>query len=712
MRPRRVSSARRTRARMRSVASFGLLLLATLLAAGDKWPQYENCADWCNKWNCYRTYCSGCGRDVGCEDKPPPPSPPPNPPPPPGLPPQLPPLPALPPFDYQRISPHALSFEGVDGQLYANGEPFSIKGVNWYGSESRAGPPHGLDRHSMGWYFDWMKERKFNAVRFLFNHKMILDNPALEMPWGGANAPPDFKEVKNYLKMFRKLAEEAAERGILVLMAAHRLTPDAWPGDGFWYSEEVPESKVLESWAKVSAELCSQWNVFGADLHNEPHASAWAKPQGPAVDWPKAATRIGNFVLGACGRWLIFVEGVGYSPGARGMDNPADGIWWGENLAGVKYEPINLLDPKKLVYSPHTYGPSLYNHRHFHATDFPDNMAEIYDKRFGFVKEQTGSPIVIGELGGSYKAQDKIWQDWVIHYLKNEGIGVFYFALQTAGGLRDAVGGLLKADFNNDEHSKIELLAQLPSTDVFEACKRPPPSPPPPRPPPSPPKPPPPPPPTPDKAHDPMYQLLLKLFQPKPPPPPSPPLPPPSQSPPPPPPPPPHPPSPPPPPPLQIHMGLMHQPPPHPPPPPSPPPSPPPPRPSTPPARTPAERLTGAIRRPFEALSSRMAGASRTSRVAVVALVAGGLTLLFFGCCATLIAFLCCPGKTDNPRPNRRAGSYALTPGSEDEDEEIRPKRKGRSKGKRAANGGGKGGDAWFDELLGDAAAGTVLASV
>ena len=104
--------------------------------------------------------------------------------------------------------------------------------------------------------------------------------------------------------------------------------------------------------------------------------------------------------------------------------------------------------------------------------------------------------------------------------------------------------------------------------------------------------------------------------------------------------------------------------------------------------------------------------ASRTSRVAVVALVAGGLTLLFFGCCATLIAFFCCPGKTNNPRPNRRAGSYALTPGSEDEDEEIRPKRKGRSKGKRAANGGGKGGDAWFDELLGDAAAGTVLASV
>ena len=116
-----------------------------------------------------------------------------KPPPPPGLPPQLPPLPALPPFDYQRISPHALSFEGVDGQLYANGEPFSIKGVNWYGSEGRVdgpGPPGGLDVHSISWYMAFLAKNGFNAIRLLFNHEQVLSGARLasgeDIDWGKA----------------------------------------------------------------------------------------------------------------------------------------------------------------------------------------------------------------------------------------------------------------------------------------------------------------------------------------------------------------------------------------------------------------------------------------------------------------------------------------------------------------------------------------------
>lgn len=29
------------------------------------------------------------------------------------------------------------------------------------------------------------------------------------------------------------------------------------------------------------------------------------------------------------------VEGVGYKPGAPGLDDPTKGVWWGENLAGA-----------------------------------------------------------------------------------------------------------------------------------------------------------------------------------------------------------------------------------------------------------------------------------------------------------------------------------------------------------------------------------------
>ena len=372
--------------------AIGALLVALIAAgAGDQvqHPGYrDNCAAWCNKWNCNRPFCSSCGSDIGCPDKPPPPAPPPRPPP----------QPSLPPFDYDRISPGALHFEGKDGQLYANDAIFNLKGANWFGSEGRAGPPLGLDKHSISWYMEWLKEHNFNAVRLLFNHEMILSDAPLESPDTaklGENAKWEAPELAHfrYLKMFGKIAEIAAESGILVMMAAHRLSPKAWPGDGLWYDQTITEEKVMQSWDKISKELCKQWNVFAVDLQNEPHAASWGKSKARGLDWPSAASRLGNNVLNGCARWLIFVEGVGWAPGAPNMDNPADGIWWGENLAGVKQQPVTLLDQSKLVYSPHTYGPSVYKQKYFSSPLFPDNMAEIWSKRFAFGTLYSHHPI-------------------------------------------------------------------------------------------------------------------------------------------------------------------------------------------------------------------------------------------------------------------------------------------------------------------------------
>ena len=41
-----------------------------------------------------------------------------------------------------------IDFVAQDGKIYANGEAFDIKGINWWGSESRNGPPAGLNKHS------------------------------------------------------------------------------------------------------------------------------------------------------------------------------------------------------------------------------------------------------------------------------------------------------------------------------------------------------------------------------------------------------------------------------------------------------------------------------------------------------------------------------------------------------------------------------------
>ena len=186
---------------------------------------------------------------------------------------------------------------------------------------------------------------------------------------------------------------------------------------------------------------------------------------------------------------------------------------WGENLAGAKTQPVQLSNPARLVYAPHTYGPSVYQQKYFDDHNFPANMPAIWEQRFAFLLEK-GSPVVIGEMGGFYTGKDKVWQDWAFAFMKGEcirtalrvarlphvyvlchvaerGIGVFYFALNP--GSKDT-GGLLQDDWETPEGAKLRMLDDMPSTDILEAKLRsvkPPMLPPPPTPPP-PPSPPPP----------------------------------------------------------------------------------------------------------------------------------------------------------------------------------------------------------------------------
>ena len=38
--------------------------------------------------------------------------------------------------------------------------------------------------------------------------------------------------------------------------------------------------------------------------------------------------------------------------------------------------------------------------------------------------------MVIGEMGGWYVDKDRQWQDWAVSFMKEKGIGIFYFVLQ------------------------------------------------------------------------------------------------------------------------------------------------------------------------------------------------------------------------------------------------------------------------------------------
>ena len=137
-----------------------------------------------------------------------------------------------------------IAFKAEAGHIHANGQKFAIKGANWFGSEDRNGPPQGLDEHGIPWYLAFLRSHGFNAVRLLFNHESVLSNARMY----SRKVPKQFHKFEHapelegltYVEMLAEIASQAAEYGLLVLIACHRTTPSAWPGQGKWYMGRSP----------------------------------------------------------------------------------------------------------------------------------------------------------------------------------------------------------------------------------------------------------------------------------------------------------------------------------------------------------------------------------------------------------------------------------------------------------------------------------------
>ena len=454
---------------------------AVFLQAQAPPPSPVTCEAWCPRATCCSfcddPACSGCGavRDCGVQAS---------------ATPQ-----ASAPESAGRSDPSAApGFQsGPDGFLYANGRRFYIKGVNWWGSETANTVPGGLHRRTMDELLDFIAEQGFNAIRLLLNHHSVLVNGKVNQGAFNEGLNPEFVDLR-YRDMIDLVVRSAAKKRLLVMVNVHQTKATTWPGDLMWYDASVSEADALRSWGILAELLCPHWNAFAADLVNEPVKASWGR--GTPTDWNKAAERFGDKVLSVCPRLLIVVQGVGGEPGAPNDGGIAEGYFWGENFVGARTAPIKLVDMTKLVYSPHTYGPGVYRDQPYFppswegTPSYPSNMVDVWDRHFGFVQQATGRAVLIGEFGGFYTGDDRLWQDAVVDYFVDRGFGAFYFGLNP-----DSVdtGGLLRKDWATPEEGKLALLKKLPASSVAALIGEAPPSPDPPPPPPRPPGPPPPP---------------------------------------------------------------------------------------------------------------------------------------------------------------------------------------------------------------------------
>lgn len=216
-------------------------------------------------------------------------------------------------------------------------------------------------------------------------------------------------------------------------------------------------------------------NIIGIDIFNEPHDYTWA-------EWKSLVESAYTAINAVNPNTLLFVQGIGTVAGTQDgtpntttqvpHGNAASNPNWGENLYEAGSNPINI--PKeRLVFSPHTYGPSVFVQRMFmdpaqpqcaglegdEAGDAncnivinPTQLAAGWEEHFGYLKQQ-GYGMVIGEFGGNLDwpqgqasirdrdrwshitpGVDAQWQNAFVDYLVSKNIEGCYWSINPESG--------------------------------------------------------------------------------------------------------------------------------------------------------------------------------------------------------------------------------------------------------------------------------------
>ena len=218
-------------------------------------------------------------------------------------------------------------------------------------------------------------------------------------------------------------------------------------------------------------------NIIGIDIFNEPWDYTWQ-------EWKTLAEHAYTAINEVNPNILVFVQGIGASSGHQdGTPNtttptpngdPDTNPNWGENLFEAGTSPPNI--PKdRLVYSPHTYGPSVDVQPMFldpsqteckglegdAAGDKkckivinPTLLKKGWEEHFGYLKDK-GYGMVVGEFGGNMEwpygqasirdqnrysylpvgtKVDEDWQNVFVDYLVSKGIEGCYWSINPESG--------------------------------------------------------------------------------------------------------------------------------------------------------------------------------------------------------------------------------------------------------------------------------------
>jgi len=315
------------------------------------------------------------------------------------------------------------------------GNPVWLTGCNWFGYNVTTQVFDGVWSRNMHEMLNEMADHGFNFLRVPMSTQILLQwknnepdpymvkinewkNPELTVEGIEGGTP------KYSFDIWNQAVEWCRENGIKIMIDIHCATT-ASNGHQLplWYDDNYSTEDWLEALSWVADYYKDDDTILAIDLKNEPHGTAdqidimakWDDSTDP-TNWKYAAERGAAAVLESNPNLLVMVEGTEVYPKFEdGNDWTSPNIdysrypysyyhhtWWGGNFRGVKDHPIDLGKyQSQLVYSPHDYGPLVFNQTWFYdGFDKDTLMKDVWYDNWFFIVENKIAPLLMGEWGG------------------------------------------------------------------------------------------------------------------------------------------------------------------------------------------------------------------------------------------------------------------------------------------------------------------------
>nr|BAF57291.1 putative glycosyl hydrolase family5 [uncultured symbiotic protist of Reticulitermes speratus] len=320
----------------------------------------------------------------------------------------------------------------------SGGNQVKLQGLNWFGYETQMRVFHGLWAANLHDTVAEVARRGFNVFRCPFSADLLHEwsSGKYEPVQINPNVNADLNG-KNNREIWDDFLVDCKKNGVKVFIDIHGVEPDQYQ-DATWGKPEYIYT-ALEWFAN---EFKSDDTIIGIDIKNEPHGQCdyadkaiWDSSTADN-NWRSTAATAASRIHAKNPNLLIFVEGIECYNGPRGIESG----WWGGVLTFVKDLPLDLGSHQdKLVYSPHEYGPTVFNQTWFNPTFTYDSIYNDHWKdSWMFIHEQDIAPLLFGEWGGKLEGTNTDWMTYMVQLIsKNNLSHTFGVSIRTAETLKD-----------------------------------------------------------------------------------------------------------------------------------------------------------------------------------------------------------------------------------------------------------------------------------